>query len=126
MNYFLFTECLERFDNFIGKTSVRKVSLLMENCRGHVNPGKFPVLNNMEIIFLPPNTTSKVHTMDSGFIAFMKMRYHHFQISLSLDSEYRNTGDVYKINQLLAMKCIQNVWDVLEPDVIRNFLQNTG
>eukprot|EP00171_Calliarthron_tuberculosum_P003120 IDg3120t1 len=126
MTSVLFYGWLERFDNFIGQTPGRKVALLLDNCSAHGKPGTLPVLNNVEIIFLPPNTTSKVQPMDAGVIACVKMRYRRFQISRALDSEDRNTGDVYKVNQLLAMKWIQSVWDGLEPDVIRNCWRNTG
>ena len=56
-----------------------KVLLLMDNCGSHtpdsLNEIFYTPHNNIEVVLLPPNTTSKLQPMDAGYIAFLKKRY---------------------------------------------------
>lgn len=51
----------------------RKIVLVVDNCPAH------PVveLTNIELVFLPPNTTSHTQPMDSGIIKNLKYHYRH-------------------------------------------------
>ena len=49
----------------------RKVLLLIDNAPGHV----CDEYDNIEIIFLPPNTTSKLQPLDQGIISWVKRQY---------------------------------------------------
>lgn len=52
----------------------RKVQLLLDNCSAHhINP----LLNAVEVLFLPPNTTAMLQPMDQGVIANLKVHYRH-------------------------------------------------
>jgi transposase len=53
MSTIIFAEFLKKFNHKIEKQN-RKILLIMDNCSAH------PKLNlsNIEILFLPPNTTS--------------------------------------------------------------------
>jgi len=64
----IFREWLIWFDKRIN----RPVLLLLDNCPAHGVKSKLPTLQNTEIMFLPPNTTSKLQPMDAGIIRSFK------------------------------------------------------
>ena len=50
----------------------RKIALIVDNCPAHP---KVEGLKAIDLIFLPPNTTSKTQPMDQGIIRSLKARY---------------------------------------------------
>ena len=50
----------------------RKIALIVDNCPAHP---KVEGLKAIDLIFLPPNTTSKAQPMDQGIIRSLKPRY---------------------------------------------------
>ena len=50
----------------------RKIILLVDNCLAHTNIDN---LVSIKILFLPPNTTSKLQSMDQGAIRSLKSHY---------------------------------------------------
>ena len=50
----------------------RKILILVDNCPAHP---EVPDLKAIELIFLPPNTTSKLQLMDQGVIRSLKAYY---------------------------------------------------
>ena len=72
MTSILFEDWLKEWDRQLeGKP---KICLLVDNCPAHPNPPKF-VPKNIELVFLPPNTTSVLQPMDQGIIKNLKTRY---------------------------------------------------
>ena len=63
---------------------------MIDNCTAH------PPINNLvstELIFLPPNTTSKLQPMDEGVIGSLKA--HNKTISIKkLNSSIKNTSRI--------------------------------
>lgn len=99
----LFHEWLKRFSIFISKTPGRKGALLLDNCSTHGSAESLPKLSNVEIIFLPPNTTSKVQPLDAGVIDAMNVKYRLMQLERALDLVDENAADIYKVDILTAM-----------------------
>ena len=67
----LFTEWVRQLDNkFVAE--VRKIALIIDNCPVHPRTDN---LKAVELIFLPPNTTSKTQPMDHGVIRSLKGHY---------------------------------------------------
>ncbi|XP_064468650.1 tigger transposable element-derived protein 6-like [Ornithodoros turicata] len=65
MTKVLFAEWLVELDQEMARKG-RKILLLLDNCSAHrVNPR----LSNVELLFLPPNSTSKTQPLDMGIIA---------------------------------------------------------
>ena len=50
----------------------RKIALVVDNCTAHAQPQN---LQNVKLIFLPPNTTAKTQPMDAGVIRCLKSYY---------------------------------------------------
>ena len=81
----------------------RKILLLVDNALSHI--WRNLDLPNIEIVSLPPNTTSKLQPMNAGIIASFKCHYRRRQLAHALDlidlEECRNS---YKVDLLTAMK----------------------
>ena len=61
----------------------RKIILLVDNCSAH------PIIDNLipiELIFLPPNTISKLHSMDNCVIKSLKAHYRTLSVQKLIDS----------------------------------------
>ena len=75
----LFQDWLRDFDCQVDqKHRGQRVLLLLDNCSSH----KIEGLNliNVDVQFLPPNTTSKIQSMDSGIIMSFKKHYRYYHI----------------------------------------------
>lgn len=62
----IFFDWLVAFDQYVSKTKDRKVALPLDNCSAHGRVDTIPILYHTKIIFLPPNTSSKIQPMDAG------------------------------------------------------------
>lgn len=90
----LFRYCLSLFASAIGAEG-RKVLLLLENCIAHGNDDTMKDLTNVEVLFLPPNSTSRIQPCESGFIAALRVRYCTFQMERAFEiSEEVATSDI--------------------------------
>ncbi|KAG1033463.1 hypothetical protein G6F43_013569 [Rhizopus delemar] len=83
---------------------IQKVALLLDNVSVHKI--KIP-LNNIKLIFLPANTTSKLKTLDAGIIDNFKA---HFRAQ-----QYDRALCLY----------ITNAWLKVKPETIKNCWQHT-
>ena len=110
MTKVIFQYFLRRFDrSMVAKK--RKVLLLLDNFAGHMVEYK-PV--NVELLFLPPNTTSRLQPLDGGIIRAFKAHFKRRQFQKA----YRHIGmtqigrqdlvgpaeNIFDVDQLQAMK----------------------
>ena len=51
----------------------------------------------VEVLFLPPYTTSKLQPLDTGIIAAMTVRYRRFQKEYAVDLSESGVDDIYKV-----------------------------
>lgn len=68
----IFEEELRSWDRELQRDGGRKIALLLDNCAAH--PHLFD-LKNIELVFLPPQTTSVLQPMDQGIIRSLKCHY---------------------------------------------------
>ena len=68
----IFTEWLAAWDSYLTKVN-RKNLLLVDNCTAHPHVS---TLKNIQLEFLPPNTTSLIQPMDQEIIENLKTLYH--------------------------------------------------
>ncbi|KAF7703934.1 Tigger transposable element-derived protein 6 [Cucumispora dikerogammari] len=98
MTTILFNKWLMEPDDKM-KRQKKNILLLMDNCPSHkitYCPG------NIELVFLPKNSTSKTRPLDSGIIRSFKARFYEYQmkkIVMSLDKNI-SAGELYKSNNI--------------------------
>lgn len=69
----IFTGWVKKLDKQM-TTQKRKIVLFIDNCTAH--PGDInSVLNNVKVVFFPPNLTSIIQPMDQGVIKTLKLHY---------------------------------------------------
>lgn len=90
----LFFGWLKIFDSYTEKTVRRKASILINNCSAHGTNDNLPSLDNVKVIHLPPNTTSKWQPLDAGIIASMNLRYRRLQMECAIDLLAVNVEDI--------------------------------
>ncbi|XP_055812080.1 CENP-B homolog protein 2-like [Solanum dulcamara] len=106
MTGLLFQEYIGWFDK---RMNGRKILLIVDNCPAH--PKIVEGLRNVELFFLPPNTTSKIQSCDAGIIRAFKAHYRrrlYFSILQGLGVEAPNTK---KINILNAINFANLAWN---------------
>ena len=70
MNTELFMEFMDIINEEM-KRKNREILLIMDNC----GPHRDVELSHVKVLFLPPNTTSKLQPLDLGIIQAFKMHY---------------------------------------------------
>jgi DDE superfamily endonuclease len=101
----------------------RKVLLIIDNAPSHIwNESEFP---NLQILSLPPNTTSKLQPLDAGIIASFKRHYRRYQLEHAIDL-LEASKNPYKVDQLTAMKWVCAAWNKIDQSVIVNCWRHTS
>jgi len=92
----------------------RKVILLLNNCSAHIKDAdleKFNIqLRNTTLLYLPPNTTSKIQPCDVGFIRTFKAYYRRRFNNQLLSRIESNVTDPEKINLLDGIQNAIATW----------------
>jgi hypothetical protein len=103
----------------------RKVILFLDNCSVHIknaNLEKFNIqLKNTTLLYLPPNTTSKIQPCDAGIIRTFKAYYHCRFNNQLLSRIESSVVDPEKINLL---DDIQNAIAAWKQDVQSTTIKN--
>ena len=110
----LMEQWLRWFDNQIAG---RKVVLIMDNFSAHqaavdaiqAVPSEFG-LRNTEIVWLPPNTTSKTQPLDQGIVSAFKAIYRRTWLRYMLDEYEHNHDPMKTINLLKAIRFSIRAW----------------
>ena len=97
----------------------RTILLVIDNCTAH--PRNLE-LSNINIKFLPPNTTAKLQPCDQGIIQSLKVHYRHQLVKRLLLS--MESGEDLKISMLDAMQWLKIAWDKVTAEIIRNCFQH--
>ncbi len=98
----------------------RKILMVMDNMSTH-HVGE--TYSNIELLFLPPNTTPITQPMDQGIIHSVKCRYRRFLANMYL-VKAENCEDPVKLIQSLDIKravdIITRCWSEVSPGLIAN------
>ena len=106
------------------KAKDRSILLLMDNAGCHPEYLK-DKYSNIKIIFLPPNTTSKLQPLDLGIIQNFKVHYRH--LLLSKIEESSTASDVVKsVDLLMALRWVARAWNTVSPDTISRCFKKAG
>ena len=125
----LFTEWITSWDKEL-RLQKRKILLLVDNCSAHP---KVQGLTNIELRFLPPNTTSIIQPMDQGVIKNLKTLYRKEVLSSIIteidDKDGSNETAVNiakRISILLAIYMVAKSWDSVTSSTISNCFRKGG
>lgn len=82
----LFFQWLRRFASFIFCAEEdRKVQIIIYSCPAHRSRETIQSFHNVEVAFLPPNTTSKLQPLDAGKMTRLKDYYRFNQYGYEVD-----------------------------------------
>ncbi|XP_057297585.1 tigger transposable element-derived protein 4-like [Hydractinia symbiolongicarpus] len=118
----------ENFTDYVKKLDVkfetagRKIVLIIDNCPAHP---EVTGLKAVELVFLPPNTTSKTQPMDQGVIRALKAYYRSNLVKRQI--KFIDGGkEVPKINILEGMQILVKSWDAVSKDTVKNCFKKAG
>ena len=100
----------------------RKITMIVDNCPAHPH---VEGLQAVELIFLPPNTTSKLQPMDQGVIRSLKAKYRSAVVKLYI-TRIETRDELSKISILDAMKFLVQAWNRASKDTIQNCFKRAG
>jgi hypothetical protein len=105
----------------------RKVLLLMDNFSAYVAAfnelESMPLglgIKNTEVVFLPPNTTSKLQPLDQGIIASFKALYRRSWIRFMLEQHDLGFNPLQRMHVLKAIQFSIRAWDEVTSTTISN------
>ena len=106
------------------KSENRSILLFVDNCSAHPHV----VHNNVTLVFLPPNTTSRLQPCDAGIIQTVKMHYRKLLRSiLARMNEATCASDLVKsVNILDAIMFLRRAWDAVQPSTITRCFEKCG
>lgn len=111
----IFTTWIKKLDLSF-KAQKRKILLFVDNCPAH--PKDIP-LDNIKLVFLPPNATSKLQPLDQGIIKVLKQKYRKKLVQRYL-KEMETTTPAKKLNVLDSMHYVSAAWNEISPEIIKN------
>jgi hypothetical protein len=118
----IFTEFLHNLNKRMIE-DIKKIALILDNCSSH----PFLPLSNVKLIFLPPNTTSRLQAMDMGIIHSIKSNYRlklAQKLLALLDSKSNPTAKDIDLYDALIM--LKDSWDEVSIETIKNCFVKSG
>ena len=111
----IFEEWVPKLDRTF-RMEGRKIALLIDNCPAHPSVSD---LTNVQLVFLPFNTTSVFQPMDQGVVRSLKVHYWG-RVVRRLCRALDKTKTLPKIPILQAMKTLVSSWEVVSAQTIVN------
>lgn len=121
----IMNEWLLQFDRKMVRQK-RKILLFLDNAASHPREVN---LQNIKVIFLPPNTTSMCQPLDQGIIQNFKFYYRGLILKhiLSKMDEVKSASELAKsINILEALYYINSSWAKVSSATIQNCFKKAG
>ena len=122
MTKLLFTEWVRDFDKQM-RLQKRKVLLTLDNCTAHP---KIEDLKAVELLFLPPNTTSKSQPCDMGIISNLKCHYRGILLRKMVAHLESHSQTEFKPTLLDAFTILREAWERVEKSTISNCFKKAG
>lgn len=98
--------------------------MLCDNAPSHKHDSaKYP---HVRVEFLAPNLTAWIQPMDAGIIAAFKAHYKRLFTRYALERDDKGITNIYKIEQLDAMRLADAAWCAVTPQTIYNCWRHTG
>ena len=123
MNSAVFEEWLQKWDAKL-TSSKRKIALVLDNCTAHP---RVQSLQSIELIFLPPNTTSEIQPCDQGIIQALKVHYRKNMVKCLIYAINRGSTVVnFKITLLDGLQMLRKAWESVTASTISNCFHKVG
>jgi hypothetical protein len=119
----IFQQWLVEWDGELRRAN-RKILLLVDNFAGHNYDTR--LITNIHMERFSPNLTAHVQPLDSGIIHCFKAHYRRYFLSRALDQFSNGEDDIYKINQLQAMRLICKAWDDVSKETMVHCWHKAG
>lgn len=116
----LFNEWLQSLNEEMSNQK-RKILLFIDNCPAHNIQRDF---SNIQIEFLPPNSTARLQPIDKGIIQNFKTFYRKEVVKEIL--ECMEDGKAYKISLFSAMNMAYKAWKNVSKPTIQNCFRACG
>ena len=100
----------------------RKITMIVDNCPVHPH---VEGLQAVELVFLPPNTASKLQPMDQGVIRSLKAKYRSAVVKLYIN-HIESGQELPKISILDVMKFLVQAWNRVTKDIVQNCFKRAG
>ena len=100
----------------------RKIALIIDNCSAHPHIDNLKAIN---LVFLPPNTTSKTQPMDQGVIRSTKAHYRSGCVRKFINA-IDNNKPMPTITVLDAMVLLTKAWSMVSKETIQNCFRKGG
>ena len=100
----------------------RKIALLIDSCPANPSVSDLP---NVQLVFLPPNTTSVLQPMDQSLFRSIKAHYWR-RVARWLCRALDKTKTLPKMSILQAMKILVSSWEAVSAQTIFNCFRKTG
>ena len=121
MTGLLFKEWLQRLDGKMWSQK-RKILLLLDNCGAHPDVQ----LANVKLVFLPPNTTSRLQPCDAGIIATLKAHYRK-RLMRHILAEMDTANTATELGKRVdVLDAIGWLWCSVTPDTITKCFAKCG
>lgn len=120
----IMSEWLMKFDRKMQRQK-RNVLLFLDNATSHPQI----TLNNIKLVFFPPNMTSHCQPLDQGIIKAFKCYYRKYIVRrlLSTIDNLQNTDELEKsINIVNALIWISTAWKNVKEQIINNCFTKAG
>jgi hypothetical protein len=104
------------------KAEKREILLLIDNCSAHKNVPRH--VENIKVVFLPPNCTSILQPLDQGIIHAAKVHYRSRLVRRMLANI--SVGRDANINILEAIQMFSAAWKTLSAATIVNCFHTSG
>ena len=117
----IFTRWLKELDRKMIAEG-RKITMIVDNCPAHPH---VEGLQAVELVFLPPNTTSELQPMDQGVIRSLKAKYRSAVVKLYIN-RIDSGQELPKISILDAMKFLVQAWNRVTKDTVQNCFKRAG
>ncbi|XP_060759521.1 tigger transposable element-derived protein 4-like [Neoarius graeffei] len=115
----LFEEWLKKLDSCMVRGN-RKICMIVDSCPAHPDID----LQNIELVFLPPNTTSVTQPMDGGIIKNLKFYYRRILATRRLKAAEKD--EQFKWDLLDALFAIKTAWANVKTSTIINVYRKVG
>ena len=117
----LFEEWVRELDRKFSAAK-RKIALIIDNCTAHPHVEQ---LASIELIFLPPNTTSHTQPMDQGVIRALKAKYRSLAVRKMI-AALEKKNPVPTISILSAMVMLEKAWNTVSNKTFSNCFKKAG